>query len=72
MDVIKIEDLEAYKLAEGITQPDKRCGTCGHHVGGRCMWTMPVGRIWILIFWRKNDEQRTVERYFEKPQEMVG
>ena len=37
MDVIKIEDLEAYKLAEGITKPDKRCGTCGHHVDGRCM-----------------------------------
>ena len=37
MDVIKIEDLEAYKLDEGITRPDKRCGTCGHHVNGRCM-----------------------------------
>lgn len=37
MDVIKIEDLEAYKLAEGITRPDKRCGTCGYHVDGRYM-----------------------------------
>ena len=37
MDVIKIEDLEAYKLAEGIIPPDKCCGTCGYHVDGRCM-----------------------------------
>ena len=37
MNVIKIEDLEAYKLAEGIIPPDKCCGTCGYHVDGRCM-----------------------------------
>ena len=37
MNVIKIEDLEAYKLAEGIIPPDKCCGTCGYHVDGRCV-----------------------------------